>query len=702
MPFGNLNLGNLADALSLSGADANYIEQLRREEALRAAAGAQQVTPAAIANNPYDLSSADVQRALALSRSQPPVGASAAPSVITGTPSSLTTMSNLPPVKDVSYDIQRAPGGHWRQDNIDMAEALRRRSEQNAAPAAGFSTMPPARDVQAALARTGSQYQLPAQSAARDPENSYTGPVLPEGTDRALELTGSQYRVPRPPTVNPQAGTQALRARSAGIANEAIADELALGDVKSGTHDRRAKLYSEDAVSGQMRMDEIQQRRDASLQRKDANTQEAYKALRDMQTQIGHPPDTSKGRALQIIGTVLSMTPRGAGIGKGMSMLGQMMGDDVQAWARGIEGNDTIRKAFLEMNRHEDAGLESELQQEMHLSTIAAANTLNSLKAAEEEAGSEEAKTVARRLARGVEDAWTAHQLEARTKLDTERGRLQEDTILLRALAQTPETDRPMVAAMYGPRGLEMLNNMNKPIAAQAELEGKRAQTEKTAVEAAEGPKLSDGERKTLRLFEGIAPSVDRVREMAATRGAPHPWSSSAPDITRSEQDLEDDAATKNVTLALLRDESGAALPPGEQAEKIGGWGVNSGDPQVRKNGLKLMLAEYDARYAALTRGRQGTKSGSTGAGMTYGIGGGLAPASGPAPGSAGATGKRYDMVNPETGETLKAVPESKLSIAQARGFVIGRPSAQELPRDDSPLRERYRQPRDAGVGAGD
>ncbi len=677
MAWGNINLGNLADALSISGADPDYVDQLRREQALRDMS-AQESVPAAIASNPFDASSPDVQRALSIAGQGRDV------------PSPPPAINPVNPQRAaIAADFQRQ---YPSNENL------------GAAPVPRFSATP-APDVNTALARTGSGYRLPEaeQQPAAVPAAQPGERLLPENIDAALARTGSQYRPTQPPTFNPQASTQALQARATQNVNDQIADDLALGDVKAQQHADSAKLYREDAVSGQMRTDELQQRRDAAMARKDANTEEAYKALRSMQQQLGSPPDTSKGRALQIIGTVLSMTPRGGGIGRGLSMLGQMMGDDVQRWAAGVEGSDKLRNAFLEMNRHENMGMESELHQEATLSNIVAANTLNSLKAAEEDAGSEEAKAVARKLARGVEDQAISHQLDIRGRREKELGQLQEDTVLTRALAQTPESDRPMVAAMYGPRGLEMLNSMNKPIAAQAELEGKRAQTSKTAAEAAEGPKLSDGERKTLRLFEGVAPSVDRIREMAATRGAPHPWSANAPDVSRSEQGLEDEAAIKNVSLALLRDESGAALPPAEQAEKRASWGIDSGDPKVRKNGLKLMLAEYDARRNALTRGRGGAAGAGNGAGgdMQYGTAGGLAPSSGGARGQIGGGTRLIDMVNPDTGQTARVAPD-KIERAKALGFVVGRPSATEVPRDETPFRASYRQPQDAGVGAVD
>ena len=48
----------------------------------------------------------------------------------------------------------------------------------------------------------------------------------------------------------------------------------------------------------------------------------------------------------------------------------------------------------------------------------------------------------------------------------------------------------------------------------------------------------------------------------------------------------------------MLRDESGAALPPAEIETKKKSWGIEAGSHAVSKEGLRRMLVEFNARKA--------------------------------------------------------------------------------------------------------
>lgn len=109
--------------------------------------------------------------------------------------------------------------------------------------------------------------------------------------------------------------------------------------------------------------------------------------------------------------------------------------------------------------------------------------------------------------------------------------------------------------------------------------------------------KLTSDERKLRRLLTGVAPAVDTLRTMAERKVTPpHPSVRYAPDALTPESTLEAQASIAALRDILLRDESGAAIGEFEADKKVKGWGIDSGDPQIRAEGLRRMLYEYDAR----------------------------------------------------------------------------------------------------------
>lgn len=299
-------------------------------------------------------------------------------------------------------------------------------------------------NIAAALRVTGSDPSLADRLAAEQAQPVQSPPVapatpVPPNANAALEATGSQYRVPEQapapaatppaPRFDPSMSTPALKRQQVGNQNELIDAQVAKGDIEAEGQDRSAELYGEARDEGREGVEAVKSRRDAAYERKDANTKEAYSALKAMQDQIGHPPDTSKGKVLQIIGRLLSMTRGGGDVGAGMQMLGQAMGDDVQAWERGIAGNDKIRSAFLDMNKNEDNSLDSELDQEGKISALTAATYVNALKQVAAETVSKESKRLAEELATGLENKYVEHELDLRARKAAANNAYQTMTI---------------------------------------------------------------------------------------------------------------------------------------------------------------------------------------------------------------------------------------------------------------------------------
>jgi len=486
-------------------------------------------------------------------------------------------------------------------------------------------------DLRQALAAQGSDSSfLDAAPAQRQqPAPVPTAPAV-NPLDQALELSGSTYRLPSaapvaapapapvaPPPISaqafdPSAGLKQLRGEQVAGVNEKMDLATQKGEIGAESATRQAEQHGLQRDEQRAGIDSAKSRQAANDERRARLERQADEALEAMSDAIKNPPDATKGKALSIVGSILSMLPGGQTIGQGFQMLQQSMAEDMNAYALKIQSNKEAAGTFAKMAGAEDDENESLLRQQQLIGNMTAATYDSALKQIESEAKSDEERRAAQEARLGVrqiavQGAVSASEQRAAFAAKKARTNAQSaaDTEIIKAIvgAPSPEAGKA-IAAQYGPHGLELLGLAQKGDVTQAGLEGKRADTEATRAKLAAGPapkSLTDGERKTLRLFAGVAPSVSRIREMAGGRGAPHPYADNAPDILRSAEALEDEAALKNVALALLRDESGAALPPAEQAEKRASWGVDSGDPDVRKRGLQLMLAEFDARNGMLT-----------------------------------------------------------------------------------------------------
>jgi hypothetical protein len=109
---------------------------------------------------------------------------------------------------------------------------------------------------------------------------------------------------------------------------------------------------------------------------------------------------------------------------------------------------------------------------------------------------------------------------------------------------------------------------------------------------------LSEGEKKVQRLMAGVAPAAQTIREAVATGAeVPHPYYSKIlPDAVRGRDAVQLERSMSAMSDILLRDESGAAIGVEEKEKKLDGWGIYSSDPEVRREGLRRMLVEFEAR----------------------------------------------------------------------------------------------------------
>lgn len=501
-------------------------------------------------------------------------------------------------------------------------EALARVRDANSttlpprAQAALAAYVPPtAGDVTAGKIRTRPEApaemgELGVTAAPRfDPlPNAAPAVALPPGTNEALERTSSNLRVPERAPLNHSAGTGAMLNRlDANVARDAEL-KMQSAETKAAGHEREAVAYGEAAQAGEAGLQETLARREEALARKDASIKEAYAALKRTQSALGTPPDTSKGRTLQIVGAIMSMG--NAGVGRGLSMLGEMMNDDVQAWQRGIEGNEAIRKAMMQMADMEDGSVESELRQQQSISNLWAANTANTLRQIAAETERDDVRSVAEQLAIQTENKAIEFYVDRndRLALASQRGSGAGDsaaqkemmlTSIMRGLKELPEDQRISAAQSAGPLGVEALGLLRKA-------DGK---------DESGAPKMTDGDKKLARLAEGVRPAYDtlskRATELQKRLEAGEdpgdfgvPYIGIGPDASETLATEETQALNQDIMQladVLLRDESGAVLGDNEQRKKWKSWGLLSPDAKIRNRGLGKMLAEFEGRTAAVS-----------------------------------------------------------------------------------------------------
>jgi hypothetical protein len=143
-----------------------------------------------------------------------------------------------------------------------------------------------------------------------------------------------------------------------------------------------------------------------------------------------------------------------------------------------------------------------------------------------------------------------------------------------------------------------------------ADVEQKRAATAKLEAEAA-NPKaanMSDGDKKLARLAEGVQPAVKFLSQYLGDGGKDIPYLGVAktgyakalqavmPEFATPDDNLQFAGSVDALENVLLRDESGANLPDSEKESKRRTWNLGAGSHELRKEGLRRMLLEFDAR----------------------------------------------------------------------------------------------------------
>lgn len=466
--------------------------------------------------------------------------------------------------------------------------------------------------------------QLQQQQQAAPPPDAQ--PVPPE-VDRALETLGSSYRVPRseepaqpPPEsmrdrdaaipsnpypeavsnrdYDPHASTRQLQSERVDAQNEALDLKGRQGEIASEGLTQQAAAAGELEQRNRQGMQATQQRVDTNRNDRAALEAQANERLQRI-TQLvdqGPPKPSTMSKIMGIIGTVLSAAgpnDRAQAMGRGVAMLGQSMQGDSSAWQQEIAGNQAVHSQLLAAAKNEGDDSESNVTVEKGMQDLGAGVYNAALARIQATTQSEEVKRVASEFQNDLRAKFVDADLKGRAGAQKGRG----DDVLYRMPMETLAQE--IANGNVGKRGQQIYQERAKDSQGvrkgEADLEHTAAQTEHLRQEGANGPKLTEAQEKRDVLVQGAKGAYERLLPLEGdfNRGATkETW---IPDIARTQDTLQQRADIKNLGMAVLRAESGANIPDHEIAAKYEALPVNSGDPDVRAQGLSDLITAFEA-----------------------------------------------------------------------------------------------------------
>ena len=345
--------------------------------------------------------------------------------------------------------------------------------------------------TQEALKRTGSGYKVP-DAPADVPEQELgltsTERSLPENpyVDHAREgereLPGNPYESVGQSDFNPRASQKQLRQQYAQTQNERLDNITDGGDAQAMAARRQGDVYGAQGSELNRIRQDAEGRVNVNRAQKDALEQEALARLDAMNEMMANPPRPSTMQKVLGILTAVASTKSGGGAVAGGQMLGQLIGQQTAAWQQNIAQHGHMANQMLELLKAQNADSDSELDHAKMLSGLVVSEYDTALKQVASDAKSDEIRNAAIETRADLRNKFVVQQMQLNEQAAAQRkkqGLAAQDTALLSALSQVDESERPMLAAQYGERGLKLLEHLQKPIANQADVEGKRASAEK-------------------------------------------------------------------------------------------------------------------------------------------------------------------------------------------------------------------------------
>lgn len=369
--------------------------------------------------------------------------------------------------------------------------------------------------------------------------------------------------------------------------------ELQIGQVRADTANRQADAMTAQGVDQAMAAESAQM----DLEESQAAQQKVLEEKRKVDEFIGsYEPRDRRDTGQRVMGALaIALGGIGDAVAVGGGAAPQRNLDRVVSIVNtGIERDLDAQREMISNKKTQSQGLDTELghMQRMYGQTQQANEMARVMKLQQAQlelqtiaasGAAEEAKATAAGAAAKI-----GQQIEE-TKLRVDTARLQEERAMAAAAARGAGAGKGPDYDSMTPEQLKALHAAN--------LLPDSVYRKSSLAKEDKDPIASADERKLRRLLAGVAPAAQELRAFAEGGGTPaNPMVKMLPDIATPTDTLQRQASIAAVRDILLRDESGAAIGEAEAAKKIAGWGIESGDPAVRKEGLRRMLEEYDTR----------------------------------------------------------------------------------------------------------
>jgi len=419
-------------------------------------------------------------------------------------------------------------------------------------------------------------------------------------------------------------GTRRLQGEIAAGKGREIELQGQRGEIREGLNERQVAIESGRSEAGAEGVARQRDVADDTRETGQAYRERVEKEIDDMKTKMGKPPFDTVGLVFGIVSAVAAANGKDK-VAVAMQNLGKAVNYKMQKWAGGVEGNQQAAEGFGKLINYNELQGKDNLAAEEQVAKASAAEFDSALDAARAQAKTDDeiaAIDLTKNQLRVV-----ALQAEAQRRAKAAAAARRAQIYNAIGAAKSAE-EREAYAAANGQVGQDVLRDYLKTQGQTADVAKKtmdvektvadigKTQAEATAAQADAAKKLRDaqkgtpdkqpmteGDYKADAIVSGFVPAYQRLQSVVArgdeiNRGATkETW---LPDLFRSEQTLQQRADIKALGLGVLRAESGANIPVHEIENKFEALPVNSGDPQVRAQGLRDLLT------AAAALDRQG------------------------------------------------------------------------------------------------
>jgi hypothetical protein len=401
--------------------------------------------------------------------------------------------------------------------------------------------------------------------------------------------------------------------------NDRMSNIPALGDeqgLRREDHEKMAEIHEGSAKKNAGITADARRDVEESQARQKVWRQRADQIYAEMEANKQPPPDSVLSKVLAALGTVIAVGGNKPSAAQGVAMIAGTIGQDRARWEQERAANSHLYQLAVKSAESEGASDLDRLDAAQKIIALEGQEKIDALEATKQMGLGEHSDALATDMQLGVREktlqgvmqieekkqaaldakAAAAAKAGASRAKQAKRDRyFATDLSDLLAMRGTPEWNETAEEVLSERIATEQKERSNKAGADKTETEVILAR-KKAEDEAKAGPKMTEGERKIDTVVQGAAPAYERLSKVPDgnfNRGATkEAW---VPDVMRSQETLQQRADIKNLGLAVLRAESGASFNETEIEEKFNALPVNSGDPDVRAQGLKDLLNAYHA-----------------------------------------------------------------------------------------------------------